>query len=346
MNNPENKRTPIGELGKFGLIDHIKRNVILKNSSSVKGIGDDAAIIDSKNFLTLVSTDLLLDGIHFNLIYTPLKHLGYKSVIRAISDIYAMNGVPGQILIALGISSKFSVEHIEEIYEGINLACKNYNVDLVGGDVTSSLTGLTLGVTAIGTATKETLVKRDGAKPNDLICVTGDFGASFMGLQLLERERKLFDKEKVSQPDLAGFEYVIERQLKPELPVGTLVELGKENVKPTSMIDVTDGLSSDLIHICKLSKTGCRIFSNKIPIDSETIRLAEEFNISPIIPALNGGEDYEFLFTVPLDMFEKVKEIRSVKVIGHITPVESGNILVDDMGSEIVITAQGWQKPK
>jgi thiamine-monophosphate kinase len=346
MNNTENNKTSISKLGKFGLINHITKNIKYENRSTITGIGDDAAIIDSGKNYTLVSTDLLLEGIHFNLIYTPLKHLGYKAVIRAISDIYAMNGTPEQILIALGISSKFSVEQIEEIYEGIYLACKKYKVDLVGGDTTSSLTGLTIGVTALGAVTKENLVKRNGAKPNDIICVTGDFGASFMGLQLLERERKLFVKDKVTQPDLAGFEYIIGRQLKPEFPEATLTELHQAEIIPSSMIDVTEGLASELLHICKLSNTGCRIFYSKIPVDYETSRLAEEFNIDPMIPALNGGEDYELLFTVPLESFEKIKQIQSVKVIGHMTSAGSGNVIAGDDGSEVEITAQGWGQNK
>lgn len=343
MDTNENKKTSIAELGKFGLISHLTNKNKPKNRTTVTGVGDDAAIIDSGKFLTLVSTDMLLEGIHFNLIYTPLKHLGYKAVIRAISDIYAMNGNPCQVLISLGISSRFSLEQIEEIYEGVYLACEKYEVDLVGGDTSSSLTGLTIGVTAVGTVKKENVVKRDGARPNDLICVTGDFGAAFMGLQLLERERKLFEKEKVAQPDLSGFEYAVGRQLKPEFPAETLKELQASSVKPTSMIDVTDGLASDLFHLCKLSDTGCRIFYSKIPIDYETTKLAEEFNIDPIIPALNGGEDYELLFTVPLDSFEKIKLIQSVKVIGHMTESGSGNFLVGDDGSEVRLSAQGWK---
>lgn len=346
MDMSDNKKTLIADLGKFGLINHITKKAKPGNSSTVAGIGDDAAIIDSGQLMTLVSTDMLLEGIHFNLIYTPLNHLGYKAVIRAISDIYAMNGTPEQVLIALGISSRFSVEQIEEIYEGIYLACDKYKVDLVGGDTTSSLTGLTIGVTAVGTVEKKSVVKRDGAKPNDLICVTGDFGASFMGLQLLERERKLFEKEKVAQPDLAGFEYAVGRQLKPEFPVKTLTELREAKIQPGSMIDVTDGLASDLLHICKLSNTGCRIFSDKIPIDYETSKLAEEFNLDPVIPALNGGEDYELLFTIPLDLFGKIKLIESVKVIGHMTSPGSGNYLVGDNGSEIELSAQGWIQQK
>jgi len=344
MDKSENKKKSINEFGKFGLIKHLTGSIVTGNKTTIKGIGDDSAIIDSGKNLTLVTTDLLLEGIHFNLIYTPMKHLGYKAVIRAISDIYAMNGTPGQVIIALGISSKFNVEQLEELYEGISLACKNYNVDLAGGDITSSLTGMTIGVTAVGTVEKNDLVRRDGARPNDLICVTGDFGASFMGLQLLERERKLFIKDKVTQPDLSGYEYVIGRQLKPEMPVSTLKELKKEEIQPTSMIDVTDGLASDLLHVCKLSGTGCRIFYSKVPIDYETSKLAEEFNIDPMVPALNGGEDYEMLFTVPLEMVEKIKIIQSVKVIGHMTTSGSGYYLTGDDGSEVEISAQGWKE--
>jgi thiamine-monophosphate kinase len=343
MDKPENKNTPIKELGKFGLIDYISSKNKKVNQSTILGIGDDAAVIGSGGYLTLVSTDLLLEGIHFNLIYSPLKHLGYKAVIRAISDIYAMNGVPEQLLVSLGISARFSVEQVGEIYDGIHLACEKYNVDLAGGDTTSSLTGLTIGVTAVGKGHKDEIVKRDGAKPNDLVCVTGDFGAAFMGLQLLERERKLFIKEQVTQPDLSGYEYVVGRQLKPEIPVGTINELRKEGVRPTSMIDVTEGLASDLLQICKLSDTGCRIYYSKVPIDYETSKLAEEFNIDPMTPALNGGEDYEMLFTVPLDLFEKVKLIKSVKVIGHITSAGTACSIVGDDGSEVEITALGWK---
>jgi thiamine-monophosphate kinase len=334
----------INDFGKFGLIKHLTENIKIQNDSTITGIGDDSAIVDSGKNLTLVSTDLLLEGIHFNLIYTPMKHLGYKAVVRAISDIYAMNGKPEQILIALGISTKFTVEHVEELYEGITLACSKYKVDLAGGDITSTLTGMTIGVTAVGYADKKQIVKRNGARENDLICVTGDFGAAFMGLQLLERERKLFVKEKVAQPELTGYEYVIGKQLKPELPVETLDQLKKENIIPTSMIDVTDGLASDLLHICKLSDTGCRIFYSKVPIDYETSKLAEEFNIDPMVPALNGGEDYEILFTIPLEMVERIKMIPSVKVIGYMTASGSGNYIVGDDGSEVEISAQGWKE--
>jgi len=343
MDNSENKKT-INDFGKFGLVNHLTLNLTTQNKTSLTGIGDDSAIIDSGKHLTLVSTDLLLEGIHFNLIYTPLKHLGYKAVIRAISDIYAMNGTPGQIMIALGISSKFNLEQVEDLYEGISLACNKYKVDLVGGDITSSLTGMTIGVTAIGTIDKNNVVRRNGARANDLICVTGDFGAAFMGLQLLERERKLFVKEKVTQPDLSGYEYIIGRQLKPEFPVSTLDELRREKIVPTAMIDVTDGLASDLLHVCRLSNTNCRIFYSKVPIDFETTRLAEEFNIDAMTPALNGGEDYELLFTIPLEMVQRIEMIPSVKVIGHMTIQGSGNYIVGDDGSEVEISAQGWKQ--
>lgn len=343
MNDPENKKTPIGRFGKFGLIDHIIKGISPQNKSTVTGIGDDASVIASGEIYTLVSTDLLLEGIHFNLVYTPLKHLGYKVVIRAISDIYAMNGTPGQILVGLGISSRFAVEQLDELYEGILLACSKYGIDLAGGDTTSSITGLTLSVTAIGTASKKELVKRGGARPNDLICVTGNFGASYMGLQILERERRLFEKDRKFKPDLSGYEYIIERQLKPEFPFKLINDLREMNIIPSSMIDVSDGLASDLLHICKQSGTGCRIFYNRIPVDSETAKAAEEFKLDPIVPALNGGEDYELLFTVPLEDLEKIKAT-GVKMIGHITSSGQGCYIVSEDGSEIELKAQGWEK--
>jgi len=344
MSESENKKTPIGSFGKFGLIDHITGKAVVQNKTTILGPGDDSAIIDSGDKLTLVSTDILLEGIHFNLVYTPLKHLGYKAVIRAISDIYAMNGTPGQILVALGISSRFFVEQIEELYEGIYLACSRYKVDLSGGDTSSSLTGLTIGVTATGVVERDCLVRRNGAKANDLICVTGNFGASYMGLQILERERKIFDKDKSFQPDLAGYEYIIERQLKPEFPHNVLISLKEKKIIPSSMIDVSEGLASDLLHLCKLSGTGCRIWHNRIPIDSETSRAAEEFNLDPLVPALNGGEDYELLFTVPLEDAELIKGIPGVTLIGHMTVADQGCSLVGEEGNEIELKAQGWEK--
>jgi len=344
MTDSENNRTPIDKFGKFGLISHITEKAFRKNESTISGTDDDSAIIDSGGNLTLVSTDLLLEGIHFNLVYTPLKHLGYKAVIRAISDIYAMNGTPGQILVALGISSRFSVEQIDELYEGIYLACNKYKVDLAGGDITSSLTGLTIGVTATGKAEKGKVAKRNGAKPNDLICVTGNFGASFMGLRVLERERKLFEKDKAFKPDLAGYEYIIERQLKPEFPDDVLIRLRENDIIPSSMIDVSDGLASDLLHICKLSGTGCRIYYDKIPVDAETCKAAEEFKIDPVIPALNGGEDYELLFTVALENTEKIRRISDINLIGHMTLPDQGYCMVSEEGTEIELKAQGWEK--
>jgi thiamine-monophosphate kinase len=344
MEESESKKTPISSYGKFGLIDHITGKNVPVNKTTLSGIGDDSTVIDTGKKLTLVSTDLLLEGIHFNLVYTPLKHLGYKAVIRAISDIYAMNGFPGQVLAGLGISSRFSVEQVDELYDGIYLACKKYNIDLAGGDITSALTGLTISMTAIGSVESKYLVKRDGGKPKDLICVTGNFGASFMGLQVLERERKLFEKAKTADPDLGGYEYVIERQLKPEFPMEIIDNLREAEVIPTSMIDVSDGLASDLIHICKDSVTGCRIYYDRIPIDAETGKVADEFNMDPVTSALNGGEDYELLFTVALSDFEKIKNISSVKIIGHLTEPDKGYFLVNEAGSEIELKAQGWEK--
>jgi thiamine-monophosphate kinase len=342
MDESEAQKTQIGKVGKFGLIDQITRNTLISNRTTVLGIGDDAAVSDHGELFTLVTTDLLLEGIHFNMVYTPLKHLGYKAVIRAISDIYAMNGKPSQLLIGIGISSRFSVEDVEKIYSGINLACKKYEVDLAGGDTTSSLTGLTISVTATGTVDKKHLVTRSGAQVNDLICVTGDLGASYMGLQLLERERIIYEKTKGSQPDLTKYEYLIGRQLKPEFPKDIITKLNDSEILPTSMIDISDGLSSELLHLCKDSVVGCRIYYEKIPIDQETINLAEEFNLEPSIPAMNGGEDYELLFTVPLSLHERIAEMENVKIIGHITENEQGCNLLSEGGTSVPITAQGW----
>jgi thiamine-monophosphate kinase len=324
MTTTESGKTPIGDLGKFGLIDHLTKDAKLKNKSTVAGTGDDCAIIENGALYTL-------------------KHLGYKTVIRGISDIFAMNGKPGQIFISIGVSTRFSLEQLEELYEGIYLACEKYGTDLAGGDTTSSLTGLTIGVTAVGKVEKKSVVKRDGARPNDLICVSGDFGASFLGLQLLERERKLFNPNKDFQPDFSGYEYVIGRQLKPEFPFEIINELSKNDLLPTSMIDISDGLASDLLHICKSSETGCRIHSNKIPVDQETFRLADELRIDPLTAALNGGEDYELLFTLPLEMFNKINQIQNVKIIGHMTTSDKGKYLVAEDGTEVRLSAQGWR---
>jgi thiamine-monophosphate kinase len=345
MDNIENK-TPVNSIGKYGLINRLTGKIKINNSSTLIGTGDDAAVLklSEEGPVTLISTDLLMEGIHFNLVYTPLKHLGYKAVIRAISDIYAMNGKPEQLLVSVGVGSRFSVEDIEELYSGIHLACKKYKVDLAGGDTTSSLTGLTIGVTAVGTAEQERVVKRSGAGANDLICVTGDLGASYMGLQLLERERKIFEEDNKVQPDLSGYEYIIERQLKPEFPSEVIGLLRDNEIVPTAMIDISEGLASDLLQICRESGKGCRLYPDKIPVDTETARMAEEFSIDPLVPAMNGGEDFELLFTVPLELFEKIKLIRTVKIIGHITQPDYGCFMVTEEGEEIELVAQGWKR--
>jgi len=338
--------TPLSTLGEFGLINHLSKNIKIRHNSSIKGIGDDAAVIDcGKNYM-VVTTDMLTEGIHFNLVYCPLKHLGYKSVIVNLSDIYAMNAIPRQILISISISSKFSLEHIEELYSGINLACEKYNVDLVGGDTTSSLTGMTISITAIGEVAKDEVVYRSGAGINDLICVSGDLGAAYMGLQLLERERRLFEKEKIQEPDFGEYSYVLERQLKPEARCDIIDIFKKTNIKPTAMIDISDGLSSEISHICDDSNKGCMIYQEKIPIALETEKCAEEFNINAITAALNGGEDYELLFTLPLKDYEKVLLLPQIKIIGHITEPSEGKRLTLDSGEIIELTSEGWNALK
>ena len=334
--------TPLSELGEFGLIDRLTSGIVLKHKNVIKGIGDDAAVIDTGKKCMVVTSDLLMEGIHFNLIYTPLKHLGYKAVVVNLSDICAMNAEPRQIIVSIGLSNKFSVEAVEELYSGIHLACEKYNVDLVGGDTSSSVTGLTLSITAIGEAEKEDIVYRSGAKPNDLVCVSGDLGAAYMGLQLLEREKELFSKDSGIQPDLDGKEYILERQLKPEARVDITELLRKNNVRPTAMIDISDGLSSEILHICKNSGYGCRIYQDKIPVDSATALMAEEFNIEPLICALHGGEDYELLFTVPLADYNKVASLKEIHIIGNISGEKENALLVTTQGQEVMITAQGW----
>jgi len=338
----ENDETQISELGEFGLIEHLTKSIKIKNGTTIKGIGDDAAVLDYNNKKILVTTDLLVEGIHFNLIYTPLKHLGYKAVAVNLSDICAMNGVPRQITVSIAISKKFTVEAIEELYEGIRLACEKYGIDLIGGDTSSSLTGLLISVTAIGEANETDIVYRSGAKVNDLICVSGDLGAAYMGLQLLEREKYMFTENSKIQPDFSGHEYILERQLKPEPRIDIIKKLTEINVKPTSMIDISDGLSSELMHICKNSNVGCKIYSEKIPIDITTCNMANEFNIAPEIAALNGGEDYELLFTVSLKDYEKIKNLKEISVIGNIIDESDGMNLISDDGKQIPITAQGW----
>lgn len=336
------KRTEISSIGEFGLIERLTADITPAHKETVKGVGDDAAILhfDSDEEV-LISTDLFMEGVHFDLTYFPLKHLGYKAVIANISDIYAMNGTPKQITVSLALSRKFCIEDVEELYSGIKLACQEYGVDIVGGDTTSSLTGLAISITATGTAPKGTAVRRNGAKETDLICVTGNLGAAYMGLQLLERE-KIATQGKDIQPDFQGKEYILERQLKPEARKEVLEKLRQENVKPTAMMDISDGLASELMHICKQSGVGCRIYEERIPIDYQTAIMAEELNLNVITCALGGGEDYELLFTVPIADHEKVAAMKDVRVIGHIVSDAMGLALITRDGVEMELKAQGW----
>ena len=336
------KRTEISSVGEFGLIERLTKEITLTNKESKTGAGDDAAVLQfSNDEEVLVSTDLFMEGIHFDLTYFPLRHLGYKAVVANISDIYAMNGTPKQITVSLALSRKFCIEDVEELYAGIRLACQTYGVDIVGGDTTSSLTGLAISITAIGTAPKGTAVKRNGAKETDLICVTGNLGAAYMGLQLLERE-KIATAGKDIQPDFQGKEYILERQLKPEARREVIEKLREEGIKPTSMIDISDGLSSELMHICKQSGAGCRIYEERIPIDYQTAIMAEELNLNVVTCALNGGEDFELLFTVPIADHEKIAAMKEVRIIGHIVSESMGLALITRDGVEMELKAQGW----
>ncbi len=336
------KTNEITKIGEFGLIELLTRNIKLKNSSSEKGVGDDAAVLDLRQMKTVVTTDLLTEGIHFDLMYTPLKHLGYKAVVVNLSDVYAMNAIPTQILVSIAVSSKFTTERIEELYDGIHLACERYGVDLVGGDTTSSLTGLTLSVVAIGSAPAEKITYRSGARENDLICVSGDLGGAFMGLQLLEREKKIFQTAGAGQPDLSDFSYVLERQLKPEARRDIVNLLAAKGIQPSSMIDISDGLSSEVLHLCKASGTGCRLYADRLPIADEIRKAAEELHLEAATIALNGGEDYELLFTVPLADFEKVSALDEITILGHMENTSNGNYLVMPDGSLVELTSMGW----
>ncbi len=333
----------IEELGEFGLIEHLTKDLEKRQESTLKAVGDDAAVIDFGSQCQVVTTDMLVEGIHFDLMYTPLKHLGYKSVIVNISDVYAMNAVPRQITVSVAISGKFSVEALEQFYDGVKLACQQYGVDLVGGDTSASLTGLMISVTALGTAPKKEIVYRSGAKVNNLICVTGDLGAAYMGLQVLEREKKVFEEDSKTQPMLGDYEYVVGRFLKPEVRVETLLKLRELEVLPTSMIDISDGLSSELLHICKESDCGVVIYQDKLPISMEVQLAAAEFHLEPLIPVLNGGEDYELLFTIPLSAHDKVKSIPGISIIGNITEHKGTAIMMTEQGQAITLQAQGWQ---
>lgn len=336
------QETEISTLGEFGLIDKLTEGLELKNKSSLLGVGDDCAVMAYGDKCTLVTTDLLLEGIHFDLTYVPLRHLGYKAVVVNLSDIYAMNGTPRQITVSLGISKRFTVEHISELYAGMRLACEHYGVDLVGGDTSASVTGLIISITALGEADRDAIVRRSGARDTDLVCVSGDLGAAYMGLQLLERERQAAAGIKDFQPDFAGREYILERQLKPEARRDVIDELRQLCITPTAMMDVSDGLSSELLHICKASGVGCRIFEERIPIDYQTAIMAEELNMNLVTAAMNGGEDYELLFTVPLSQHEAVSQMKTARMIGHITKPELGAVLVSRDNAELPIRAQGW----
>ena len=347
----------IEELGEFGLIRHLTQAIDLKNESTVKGVGDDCAVLhfaDDKE--TLVTTDLLLEGVHFDLTYVPLKHLGYKSAIVNFSDVYAMGGMPRQITVSLGLSQRFSVEDMDEFYEGLRLACDKHGVDIVGGDTSSSMTGLTISITCIGEVERGRAIYRSGARPTDILCASGNLGAAYMGLQLLEREKNVYYQQlqenkghetlEAAQPDFAGKEYLLERQLKPEARRDVILRLRELGIQPTAMMDVSDGLSSELMHICEQSHCGCRIYEEHIPLDYETASQAEEFNMNVTTCALNGGEDYELLFAIPLADKDKIEQVEDVRMIGYVTKPEDGKVLITRDGSQFDLKAQGWNPLK
>jgi thiamine-monophosphate kinase len=336
------ERTNIESLGEFGLIDYLTKNIKISQKSTVKGVGDDAAVLDFKGKKVLVSTDMLLEGIHFDLAYTPLKHLGYKAIQVNLSDIYAMNGIASQVTVSIGISSKFPLEAVEELYEGIYLACEKYNIDLIGGDTSSSKQGLVISVTSIGYADEKDVVYRNGAEEGDLICVSGDLGGAYTGLQLLEREKLIYLENPNIQPDLEGKDYIVERQLKPEARKDIIDLLKDIEVKPTAMIDISDGLASEILHICKQSNKGCNLYEDKIPLDTMTYETAREFNLDPTVCALSGGEDYELLFTVKQADYDKIKFKMDITIIGYITEPSSGCNLVTKAGNIHPLKAQGW----
>lgn len=338
----EKQRTEIATLGEFGLIRRLTEDIKLENTSTRYGVGDDAAVLSYPDSEVLVTTDLLMEGVHFDLTYVPLKHLGYKSAMVNISDIYAMNGTPRQMTVSLALSKRFSIEDMEEFYAGLKLACAAHHVDIVGGDTTSSLTGLAISITCIGDAPKDRIVYRNGAHETDLICVSGDLGAAYMGLQLLEREKKVFEGQQEVNPDFSGKEYLLERQLKPEARGDIIRKLAEHHILPTAMMDISDGLSSELMHICSQSHTGCRIYEERIPLDYQTAVMAEELNMNVTTCALNGGEDYELLFTVPLADNEKVSQLDGIHIIGYITKPELGLALITRDGQEFELKAQGW----
>jgi thiamine-monophosphate kinase len=339
-------RTSVSELGEFKLINYLTQNFKIQHKSTIKGVGDDAAVLNISKNQILVTTDLLVEGVHFDLSYMPLKHLGYKAVMVNLSDVYAMNGTASQITVSIAVSNRFSLEALEELYEGIHLACKGYNIDLVGGDTTSSTKGLLISITAIGEAKKAYITYRNTAKPNDLLVVTGDLGAAYLGLQVLEREKQVFEVNPNSQPDLTDYNYLIERQLKPEARKDIVQLLKDLKVKPTAMIDISDGLSSEILHICKQSKVGCNLYEDKIPLDQQVILACEEFDLNSTTIALSGGEDYELLFTISQEDFPKIKGNPHLTVIGHITDESNGANLITRANQQIKLTAQGWNSIK
>jgi thiamine-monophosphate kinase len=341
LENKDTSKTDISTLGEFGLIEHLTKQFKIKHESTLKGIGDDAAVIDAKDPV-VVSTDLLIEGVHFDLSYMPLKHLGYKAVVVNLSDIYAMNAVPQQITVSIAVSNRFPVEALEELYAGIATAAKVYSIDVIGGDTTSSTSGLFISITAIGQAKKEAIVYRDGAKDNDLLVVTGDLGGAYLGLQVLEREKQVFKVNPNSQPDLDAYTYLIERQLKPEARKDIVELLIDLDVNPSSMIDISDGLSSEILHLCKSSKVGCNLYEEKIPLDPQVISACEEFNLDSTTIALSGGEDYELLFTVKQSDFTKIKANPHLSIIGHMTPEKEGVHLITRANTKIPLIARGW----
>ena len=342
LEDKNQSRTSLDQLGEFGLIHHITKHFKISHKTTVKAVGDDSAVLESSEKQTLITTDLLIEGVHFDLSYMPLKHLGYKAVVVNLSDVYAMNGAAEQITVSIAVSNRFPLEAIEELYAGIQLACETYQIDLIGGDTTSSTKGMLISVTAVGKANKEEVVFRNGANETDLIVVTGDLGAAYLGLQVLEREKQVFKVNPNNQPDLDNYTYLIERQLKPEARKDISSLLKDMDVKPTAMIDVSDGLSSEIMHICSQSKVGCKIYEDKIPLDPQVISACEEFDIDSTMVALSGGEDYELLFTVPIADFDKVKGNPHLSVIGHITDQSAGLNLVTRAGQELELKAQGW----
>ena len=342
LEDKNTQNTSLAELGEFGLINHITKYFKVEKASTIKAIGDDAAVLDASEKQTLVSTDLLIEGVHFDLSYMPLKHLGYKAVMVNLSDVYAMNGTAEQITVSIAVSNRFPLEAIEELYAGIQLACETYKIDLVGGDTTSSTKGILISVTAIGKAEKEDVVYRDGAKETDLIVVSGDLGAAYLGLQVLEREKQVFKVDPNNQPDLDNYTYLIERQLKPEARKDISGLLKELEIQPTSMIDISDGLSSELFHICTQSKVGCKVYEDKLPLDPQVISACEEFELDSTMVALSGGEDYELLFTVPIANFDQIKGNPNFSIIGHITAENQGLQLVTRANQDIPLKAQGW----